>query len=287
MDIQQKIKQTISRFDVLERLIALMVVIFILPKILNTFLFLFNGSLSSWLEYVELSTNIAQLVYKPWTLISYGFFHESFSHIFWNMLLLYISGKMMLNLFKKELLLNTFFIGVIAGGLIFILSFNIFPVFQGVNSVLIGSSAGVMAVLVFMASYMPNSPVRVFVFSVPIIYIALGFILLSYFLIPVSNSGGHLAHLGGAAWGYIYQRQYLKGNDIGAWFMGTFSKIKSLFSTASNLKQQRRKKRSSNTNAKSGVNQKKVDAILDKIADSGYESLTKEEKEYLFRAGRE
>jgi membrane associated rhomboid family serine protease len=287
MGLKQQILHTWTRFNILERLIAIMAIIFLVPYIINVLLSLFNQSLSNWFGFFMLSSDYVELIYKPWTLVTYGFFHHSFSHIFWNMVLLYISGKMMLNLFKKELFLNTFFIGVIAGGLIFILSFNIFPVFQGVNSVLIGSSAGVMAVLVFMASYMPNSPVRVFVFSVPIIYIALGFILLSYFLIPVSNPGGNLAHLGGAAWGYIYQRQYLKGNDIGAWFMGTFSKIKSLFSTASNPKKQRRKKRSSNTNAKSGVNQKKVDAILDKIADSGYESLTKEEKEYLFRAGRE
>ncbi len=287
MDIQQKIKQTISRLDILERLIAILVLIYVLPNLLIPFLFLFKGSLPSLLEYVQLSTDFSELLIKPWTIITYCFFHGSLGHIFWNMLLLYVAGKMMLNLFKKELLLNTFFIGVIAGGVFYVLSFNIFPVFYGVKSVLIGSSAGVMAVLVFMASYMPNAPVRVFVFSIPIVYIALGFILMSYFLIPSTNSGGHLAHLGGAAWGYLYQRQYLKGNDIGGWFMGTFAKLKSLFSASKRSKAPRRKRQTTSTKATSGVNQKKIDAILDKIADSGYESLTKEEKEYLFRAGKE
>jgi membrane associated rhomboid family serine protease len=285
MSLKQQIERSFSKLNVLERLIAIMVVLFILPLLINTLLFLFNSSAAGWLRFLELSAAISELIYKPWTLISYGFFHGSFGHIFWNMLLLYISGGLMLNLFKTKLLLNTFFVGIIAGGLVYIGSYNLFPAFHGTKSALIGSSAGVMAVLVFMASYMPNSPIRVFVFSIPIKYIALFFIFLDVIQIPVSNAGGHLAHLGGAAWGYIYQREFLKGNDIGAWFMRFVEQLNSFFSSSKKPKRQKRKKLTKTTTT--GIDQQKIDQILDKIAASGYESLTKQEKEYLFRAGKE
>ena len=190
-----------------------------------------------------------------------------------------------LNLFQKKLLLNTFFIGILAGGLMYLLSYNSLPAFRQQSSMLIGSSAGVMAVLVFMASYMPNSPVRVFVFSVPLKYIALLFIFLDVVQIPSSNAGGHIAHLGGALWGYLYQREFLKGNDIGGWFMRTVEWIKNSINRTTSPK--RNTKRKQTRKSTSSIDQKKVDIILDKIAASGYESLTKEEKAYLFRAGKE
>jgi len=183
------------------------------------------------------------------------------------------------------LLLNTFFVGIVVGGLIYLLSYNIFPAFQSRSSMLIGSSAGVMAVLVFMASYMPNSPIRVFMFSVPLKYVALIFIFLDVVQIPTSNAGGHIAHLGGALWGYLYQSEFLKGNDIGAWFMRMVDALTSLFDASKPKKKTTKRTRSTKT--ASGVDQKKIDAILDKIAASGYESLTKAEKEYLFRAGKQ
>ena len=141
-----------------------------------------------------------------------------------------------------------------------------------------------MAVLIFMASYMPNSPIRVFVFSIPLKYIALAFVFIDLAQIPTSNAGGHIAHLGGALWGYIYQRQFLQGNDIGGWFMNTYEALKK---SLSGTPKSRRPKRRAKTPASNAVDQKKIDAILDKIASSGYESLTKAEKEYLFRAGKQ
>ncbi len=219
MSFWQNIRNRYARLNVLEKLIAIMVVLFVVPLFLRTFLFLFNSSITNWLAFFELSANTDTTFLRPWTLVTYGFFHGSLGHIFWNMLLLYIAGGLLLNLFKPELLLNTFFVGVIAGGVIYMLSYNFFPAFQSTSSSLIGSSAGVMAVLVFMASYMPNSPIRIFMFSVPLKYIALLFIFLDVVQIPTSNAGGHIAHLGGAFWGYLYQREFLKGNDIGGWFM--------------------------------------------------------------------
>lgn len=285
MDLWQNIRVRYARFNVMERLIAIMALLFVVPLLLNTLLFLFNSSFSNWLTFFELSADINTVLTRPWTIITYGFFHGSLGHIFWNMLLLYIAGGLMLNLFKARLLLNTFFVGIVVGGLIYLLSYNIFPAFQSRSSMLIGSSAGVMAVLVFMASYMPNSPIRVFMFSVPLKYVALLFIFLDVVQIPTSNAGGHIAHLGGALWGYLYQREFLKGNDIGAWFMRMVDAFTSLFDASKPKKKTTKRTRSTKT--ASGVDQKKVDAILDKIAASGYESLTKAEKEYLFRAGKQ
>ncbi len=286
MNLWQNIRLRYAKLNVLEKLIAIMAVLFVVPLILNTLLFLFNSSFSGWLAFFELSADVNTALTRPWTLITYGLFHGSLGHFFWNMLLLYIAGGLMLNLFQERLLLNTFFVGVVAGGLIYLLSYNIFPAFQSKSSMLIGSSAGVMAVLVFMASYMPNSPVRVFMFSVPLRYIALLFIFLDVVQIPASNAGGHIAHLGGALWGYVYQREFLKGNDIGAWFMRIVERLKSLFTKSNTIKKTHTPKRKTKS-ASSSINQQKVDAILDKIAASGYESLTKAEKEYLFRAGKQ
>ncbi|MDG1822875.1 MAG: rhomboid family intramembrane serine protease [Flavobacteriaceae bacterium] len=263
----------------------MIVVFFIVPLFFNVFLFLFNSSFSGWLSLFELSANLDAVLTKPWTLITYGFFHGSLGHLFWNMLLLYISGGLMLNLFQEKLFLNTFFIGILAGGLMYLLSYNSLPAFRQQSSMLIGSSAGVMAVLVFMASYMPNSPVRVFVFSVPLKYIALLFIFLDVVQIPTSNAGGHIAHLGGALWGYLYQREFLKGNDIGGWFMRTVDWVKQSLKRTKTPKRKAKPKQTRKT--ASSTNQKKVDEILDKIAASGYESLTKEEKAYLFRSSKE
>ncbi len=285
MDLWQNIRVRYARFNVMERLIAIMALLFVVPLLLNTLLFLFNSSFSNWLTFFELSADINTVLTRPWTIITYGFFHGSLGHIFWNMLLLYIAGGLMLNLFNARLLLNTFFVGIVVGGLIYLLSYNIFPAFQSRSSMLIGSSAGVMAVLVFMASYMPNSPIRVFMFSVPLKYVALLFIFLDVVQIPTSNAGGHIAHLGGALWGYLYQREFLKGNDIGAWFMRMVDAFTSLFDASKPKKKTTKRTRSTKT--ASGVDQKKIDAILDKIAASGYESLTKAEKEYLFRAGKQ
>ena len=102
--------------------------------------------------------------------------------------------------------------------------------------------------------------------------------------IPQSNAGGHIAHLGGALWGYIYQRQFLQGNDIGAWFMNTYETLKKTLKVKPTSKPTKRRAKATNS---STLDQKKIDAILDKIASSGYESLTKTEKEYLFRAGKQ
>ena len=109
MGLWQDIKLRFAKLDTLEKIIAINAVFFVLPFILTTVLYLFQISISGWFDYVELSANIKTAIFRPWTILTYGFFHASIGHIFWNMMLLYISGRLMLNLFKEKLLLNTFF----------------------------------------------------------------------------------------------------------------------------------------------------------------------------------
>jgi hypothetical protein len=180
------------------------------------------------------------------------------------------------------------------GGLLFQLSYNVFPGLLGVRTALIGASAGVTAVLIFVCAYIPNQEVRIFFFNVKLWYIGAFFILVDLIQIPGSgNAGGHLSHLGGAILGYVYARQLLHGKDIGAGFTKFLEGIGNLFKKKEKktpLKTVYRKKQTttvSKVNYDKAARQRKIDSILDKISKSGYESLSKAEKDFLFKAGKE
>jgi membrane associated rhomboid family serine protease len=278
-------KYRYQTFGVVERLIVILVACFVLPFILRAVLYLFTVPFDQFFTWFELSASFEDTFYRPWTILTYAFFHGDFGHIFWNLILLYFSGRMMVNLFKPQLFINTFFLGVLVGGATFVLSYNFFPAFEGQSARLIGSSAGVMAVLIFMCTYMPFKNVRIFVFNIKLIYIGLFFISVDLIQIPVNNSGGHLAHLGGALIGFLYQRNIVRGNDFGQWISNLWKTVLSLISFNKTRIRKVYNSPSPKPNQKS-VNQEKIDQILDKISQSGYASLTKEEKELLFRAGK-
>ena len=162
MNTWQGITNKYYSFSISEKIIIINVLCFFIPFILNTFFFLFNfpiGNLSSW---IELSPRISVIMFRPWTLLTYSFFHSGISHLFWNMLILYYSGSIFLNLFKKDTFINIYFLGVIFGGITFVISYLIFPAFNGAFPSMIGSSAGVMAVLIFTCTYTPETEVRLF-----------------------------------------------------------------------------------------------------------------------------
>ena len=178
------------------------------------------------------------------------------------------------------------------------LSYNLFPAFQGTGrSYLMGASAGVMAVLIGIASHVPNMRVRLMLIgSVKFWWIAAFLLVIDIIQIPMGNAGGHLAHLGGAALGYFYTTQLKKGNDIGKWFENIMDSVAALFKprerkarmkTVHRTGKTTRAGNKSKTNFDKNEKQKRVDAILDKISKSGYESLSKEEKDFLFKAGKE
>ena len=207
-------------------------------------------------------------------MLTYGFLHGSFSHIFWNMIILYYLGNILQNVFGEKLIINLFVSGIIVGGLTYLLSYNLFPVFKGVNSVMIGASAGVMSFLFFLAAYSPQFQIRIIFFDIKILYVALFLLIYDIIQIPLNNSGGHIAHIGGALWGYYYSINYNKGNDFVNSIILYFKKDKK-----TNIY--------SKSNKHYNFDQKKIDDILDKISGSGYDSLTKSEKEYLFKVGKE
>ena len=272
MELKNRINLFISGLNILEKIIFLNIAIYLAPFLINTILFLFNIKNIDLIKWFTIDADFGQLIFKPWSIITYGFLHGSFSHIFWNMIILYYFGKILNNLFGDKLLKKLYLSGIVAGGLTYVISYNVFPVFRGVESVMIGASAGVMSVLFYLASYSTQMGIRIFFFDIKIIYIALFLFFYDIIQIPLNNSGGHIAHIGGAIWGYYYCISNNKGEDF----------TQSIFNIFKTTKKKNTKASQNNNN----FDQKKIDSILDKISDSGYDSLTKKEKEYLFKVGK-
>ena len=285
MELISSLKYKYNNLDVLGQIIVWMVVCFALPFLINTFLFLFNINSFSIIYYFQVSPSLFELIFKPWSLITYGFFHADLWHLIGNMIILYFSGRVVLDLFGKDKFIKIFIIGLLCGSFTYLISYNVFPVFQGLKPPMIGASAGAIAVFVFLASHMPNYTFRLIIFDVKIFYIALFIIIMDLIQIPVSNAGGHLAHLGGAAWGFYYNNQLKKGNDPGNKIIDFLNYLKGFFKKKSKIRKVYRRDDFKKP-SKEEVDQKKIDLILDKISKSGYDSLTKGEKETLFKAGK-
>ena len=290
MNFREKLFSRFQQFNVAEKLIAFNVIFFVLPLLVNTFLFLFKIPIDSYTVWFELSSSFSELFFKPWTLISYSFLHSGFFHLFFNMYIFLFTSRLFLNLFKSNSLLNVYFLGVIFGGLLFLFSYNFFPAFENSKPYMIGSSAGVMSLLIFMSTYSPNLEVRLIIFNVKLLYIGIAFMMLDVIQIPYGNAGGHIAHLGGALIGFFYANKLKNGVDIGLPFERIMFKLFNLFQfnkTKMNVayKNKASKKFTGRNDNNSKTHQKKIDEILDKISSSGYESLSKKEKDFLFKAG--
>ena len=293
-----KFRYKLQTATVVEKLIGLNILFFILFYLAKTVAFLFQWPSDFLLEWFVFPKEPGEYIFKPWSIITYSFLHSGIWHILSNMLILYYAGIYFLTYFSAKKLLNFYFLGVIFGALIYMLSYNLFPAFQETGrSYLLGASAGVMAVLVGIATHVPHLRIRLlFLGSIKFWYIAAFLVLLDIIQIPISNSGGHLAHLGGALFGYVYAKQLGKGNDIGSGFEKFIGSFLSLFETRKKPRSTMRtvyKKSGNSPVAPSAAKisktekQQKIDAILDKISKSGYDSLTKQEKDFLFDAGKE
>ena len=250
-------------------------------------------------RWLSLPTDLGRLLIQPWSLLSYAFLHAGFFHIFWNMLILYWFGQIVLNLFTEKRFLTVYLLGALAGGVLYVLAYNLFPVLITSSAYLVGASAAVRAVMIFIATYSPNTEVRIIFFNVKLWHIGVFVVLMDLIQLPTSgNAGGLLAHLGGALFGFVYATQLAKGNDIGAWwerladtFVGWFkskpkqpkkAKMKTVYKNESRTNSGYATSRMSRSEQ-----QKRIDTILDKISKSGYESLSKEDKDFLFKAGKE
>ncbi|MFO7718998.1 MAG: rhomboid family intramembrane serine protease [Gillisia sp.] len=298
MSAADKIRHKFQTATVVEKLIGINVLVFILFYVFKTIAFLFQLPSDFLLEWLVFPKEPGEYIFKPWSIITYSFMHSGIWHILANMLILYYAGNYFLSYFPAKKLLTFYFLGVIVGAMVYMLSYNLFPAFEATGpSYLLGASAGVMAVLVGIATRIPQMGVRLLILgTVKFWYIAAFLVVLDIVQIPFGNAGGHLAHLGGALFGYFYSSQLAKGNDIASgfekaviWFIGLFEGSKKSKPTMRTVY-----KKTGNTAAKTTSSkisktekQEKVDSILDKISKSGYESLTKQEKDFLFNAGKD
>lgn len=283
-----------------EKLIAVNVLAFVVFNILlRLFSFLFQipleGIVEKWLVFPD---HVTEFIYRPWTLITYAFMHAGLWHILGNMIILYFSGRFFLTFFSPKRLLNYYFLGAIAGAILFMVSYNLLPVFDdGTHHHLIGASAAIMAILVGVAAQAPEMKIKFFMFNIKLWWIAAFFVGKDLLFIPIENPGGHIAHLGGAALGFLYTKQLAEGRDIGAWWEKFMDWIVGLFSTHStrpfkkvykNKHKQTGPRGPYESGQKNKIEkQKRIDAILDKISKNGYDCLSKEEKEFLFNAGKD
>ena len=269
--------------------------------VINTLIFLifylgsffFKLSPSTLVSWFVLPTSFLEIVFQPWSFVTYAFLHAGFWHLFWNMYLLYWFGLYVLNLFTSKRFLTIYLLGAINGGLFYVLAYNFFPVFNNISSNLMGASAAVLAIVIFIATYTPEAMVRIFTFRIKLWQIGLVMVLLDLLQLPSSgNAGGLIAHMGGAIFGYVYAIQLKKGNDIGIWFENLIDTVVNLFKSNKHkhFKQVHKTKQTATKNTKrnpTNNHQIKIDLILDKIGKSGYDSLTKAEKDFLFKAGKD
>lgn len=285
-DIQYKLK----RLNVLEVVILINVVVFVVGFILNSLL-----KTSGSLDWFKLPSDFFEFLYKPWTIFTYGFIHYGFFHILFNMLVLYFVARILLNLFKPKMVLSIYFLGIIFGALAFLFIYNVLPnsILSPANG-LVGASAGVRALLIFLCVYMPQTEVRLAFWNVKLMYIGIAVVVIDVIGLWSTNQGGNVAHLGGALLGYMYAVQLQKGNDIGSGFERFMNWIEDLFkpkkrSPLKTVYKGKSKSVAGHTKQefKEFNKQKQIDLILDKISKSGYESLSKEEKEFLFKVGKE
>ncbi|MFB9843741.1 rhomboid family intramembrane serine protease [Mucilaginibacter ginsenosidivorans] len=268
-------------------LIGINLIVFLLINIPAVFETLFWGHQESLIryyanEYLALPSNFAKLIFRFWTPVTYMFMHAGILHIVFNMLWLFWIGQIFEEYLGTKRTIGLYLLGGLTGASFFLLGFNFIPFFAqqiGDASVpIVGASAAVMAILVATATLLPDYTMVLMLFGpVKLKWLAIAFIILDFLLIAGSNAGGELSHLGGALFGFIYIKQLQRGNDWVGFFTKMFSKKPHLKVAAKN-------------NARSGGNvprQEDIDRILDKISQSGYDSLTRQEKEILFRASKD
>lgn len=225
------------------------------------------------------------LLYRPWTLVTSLFLHTNFSHIFFNMLMLLVMGRIFSSYLSDKKLWVTYFLGGISGNLLYMLSYNFFPVFQSVvdNSMALGASGSIMAIMAAITVYRPQHRVSlIFIGSVSMKMLMLVFVIIDILSIDGSNSGGHIAHLGGVLYGVVAALWFLyEGKFRIKWGKSSGEKRKK-YATASNFEYNKRPETDEEYNMRKKQQEEYLDFILDKISKNGYPSLTEEEKDFLF-----
>jgi membrane associated rhomboid family serine protease len=302
MSVIQDIRDTFSRRDnALNQLIVLNVLVFGVVVLLFAIAFL-SQQTTGWYEVVmrqlQLSANPRTLAFHPWTLLTYAFVHQSPFHILFNMLNLYYFGQIIREYLGDRRLISIYVLGALAGALVFLLAYNFLPVLQPgalTGQPVIGASAAVIAVIVAAATLLPNYTFMLFILGpVKIKWIATALVFISVAAINQKNTGGEITHIGGAVLGFVFIKVLNLGRDMGRpveavldWFSHVANKPAMRVTHRQPVATSARGAASSKNNAAPIAGQDEIDLILDKISRSGYESLSKDEKQKLFRASQQ
>lgn len=286
----------------LYKILAINILVFFVMVFVRV-IFTFSGAGSiyeGFRSYLMMPADLPQLIIQPWSALTYMFFHEGIFHILFNMLFLYWFGLLLNEYLGSKRLANIYVLGGLAGGVFYLVMYNISPYFADslATARMLGASAGVYAVVVAAATLSPNTTFFLLLLGpVKIKYIAIFYVLIAFVNSTGNNAGGELAHLGGAALGFLYVNQLQKGRDMGSWIQAIGNFFTRIFTRKSPVKVSYRKTKTYSSagdfsQTKSGkpspvakteaVTQDEIDMILDKIAAKGYDGLSKEEKRKLF-----
>ncbi|MDR1623929.1 MAG: rhomboid family intramembrane serine protease [Tannerellaceae bacterium] len=284
------LQHTFRSGSILTKFIYINVGAFIVIRLTAVLFILFNVQPVSFLHYLQIPSSPLQLLYRPWTIITYMFTHYDFLHVLFNMLWLYWFGKIFLQFFMPRQLGGVYLLGGIAGAALFMLAYNVFPYFRTValSSALIGASASVMAIVFAVSFYRKEYEISLlFIGKIKLIYLALGTFVLDFLAITSTNAGGHIAHLGGAFLGIWFASGMKAGKDLTAPMNRLIDKVVNIGKRKPKMHvSYKRTETDYDYNARKHKERVELDTILDKLKHSGYESLSSEEKKQLFDASK-
>ncbi len=300
----ERVKIFFGKREALPRIILINIVVWLLIVLFKNLAFLFSSpetgtsglykqQLTEFLlSFLALPANISVFLAKPWTLLSYMFLHFDFMHILFNLLWLYWFGVIFVQYLSQRQFTATYILGGIAGGLLYIFAYNVFPVFElvKINALAMGASASVLAIVVAISFYVPNYTINLLLLGpIRIKYIAIITVVMDLLMINAGNAGGHIAHLGGALWGFAYIKMlpyFDPAKIFGILSAESIRKYRASKKTTFKVHHGRAPVSDEEYNLRKKEKQQRIDKILDKISQSGYNSLTKEEKELLFSTSK-
>lgn len=247
------------------------------------FFYQFQLGVFNFPDWIALTSDPNGLITKPWTLISYAFFHHGFGHLFFNMMVLHFSSMLFLTFFNSKQFLVLYLLSALFSGIAFVTGYY----FLHLSSAMVGASGAIMAILVATTTYRPLMTVRLLFFgNVKLWHITAVILVLDFMQFRIENTGGHIAHLAGAFFGFIFIKLLQNGIDLSRILNNPFKKSRRApFKKVHKNYPKSAPKPSSRIVVKDKT-QQQIDEILDKISQSGYDCLTQEEKEFLFKAGK-
>lgn len=294
-------KQRYRGASLLMRFIYINIAVFVVLRVLGLLSFFGTGSSANFVQWVELPSSLSLLLHRPWTIVTYMFSHYDLFHILFNMLWLYWLGRIFLECFNPRQMAGLYVLGGLAGAILFVLVYNLLPHLVSSQAMLIGASASVMSIVIAIAVYRPNYQIGLFfIGSISLKWIAIFTVFIDLISVEGDNMGGHIAHIGGMLMGLWFALAIKRGHDLTAWINRAIDAVVSIFSRKTKDRIGRRKHggrtytyhKAQNENegnkksSKTDPDEARLDEILGKLKQSGYDALSDEEKDFLFNASR-